>query len=96
VAIADEWARVLAFALLQACRLIDPDRIVLGGAMARLHRLVAARVAAYVKDGQEGTFPMPDITLDAEASARSAFGAACMLHQLYLSQGDRAPRGGVE
>ena len=31
VAIADEWARVLAFALVQASRLIDPNRIVLGG-----------------------------------------------------------------
>ena len=94
VAIADDWASVLAFALVQASRLIDPDRIVLGGAVAALYPLVEARVAAYVKAGQEDTFPAPEITLDAAASDGSAFGAACMLHQLYLSQGERTPRGG--
>ena len=95
VAIADEWARILAFALVQASRLIDPNRIVLGGAVAALYPMVAARVAAYFKSGQEGTFPTPEITLDAEASAGSAYGAACMLHQLYLSQGERTTRGAV-
>ncbi len=94
VAIADEWARVLAFALVQASRLIDPNRIVLGGAVAALYPMVAARVATYFRAGQEETFPMPEITLDAEASAGSAYGAACMLHQLYLSQGERTPRAG--
>ncbi len=95
VAIADEWARILAFALVQACRLIDPNRIVLGGALAALYPMVAARVAAYIKAGQEGTFPTPEITFDAEASAGSAFGAACMLHQLYLSRGERTLRGAI-
>ena len=93
VAIADEWARVLAYALVQASRLIDPNRIVLGGSVAALYPMVAARVAAYIKGGQEETFPTPEITVDTEASAGSAFGAACMMHQLYLSQGERALRG---
>jgi predicted NBD/HSP70 family sugar kinase len=93
VAIADEWARVLAYALVQASRLIDPNRIVLGGSVAALYPMVAARVAAYIKGGQEETFPTPGITVDTEASAGSAFGAACMMHQLYLSQGERALRG---
>ncbi len=93
VAIADGWASVLAFALVQASRLIDPDRIVLGGALAALYPLVEARVAAYIRSGQEETFPTPEITLAAEASAGSAFGAACMVHQLYLSQGERTFRG---
>ena len=88
VAIADAWARALAFALVQACRLIDPDRIVLGGSVAALYPMVAARVATYVKAGQEATFPLPEIALNEDASAGSAFGAACMLHQQYLSQGE--------
>jgi predicted NBD/HSP70 family sugar kinase len=92
VALADRWARVLAFALVQASRLIDPDRIVLGGGLAALYPLVEARVAAYIKAGQEETFPAPEITLAAEASAGSAFGAACMVHQLYLSHGERTFR----
>ena len=53
--------------------------------MAALYPMVAARVAAYIKGGQEETFPTPEITVDTEASAGSAFGAACMMHQLYLS-----------
>jgi predicted NBD/HSP70 family sugar kinase len=92
VALADEWARILAFALVQASRLIDPERIVLGGALAALYPLVEARVAAYIRAGQEETFPTPEITLAAEASAGSAFGAACMVHQLYLAQGERTFR----
>ncbi|MGO9422104.1 ROK family protein [Roseiarcus sp.] len=95
VAIADEWARALAFALVQACRLIDPNRIVLGGSVAQLYPMVAARVASYIKAGQEGTFPLPEIALNAEASAGSAFGAASMLHQLFLSPGERMLRGKV-
>lgn len=93
VAIADEWARVLSYALVQASRLIDPNRIVLGGSVAALYPMVAARVAAYIKGGQEENFPTPEITVDTEASAGSAFGAACIMHQLYLSQGERALRG---
>jgi len=93
MAVADEWARVLAFALVQASRVIDPNRIVLGGAAAALYPMVAERVAAYVRADQESAFPAPEITLDAEASAGSAFGAACMLHQLYLSHGERTLRG---
>jgi predicted NBD/HSP70 family sugar kinase len=89
VAIADGWARVLAFALVQASRVIDPGRIVLGGALAALYPLVEARVAAHIKAGQEETFPTLAITLDAQPAAGSAFGAACMVHQLYLSQSER-------
>jgi predicted NBD/HSP70 family sugar kinase len=85
VSIAEEWARLLAFALVQACRLIDPDRIVLGGSVAALYPMVAARVAAYVQAGQAPTFPLPGIVLDESAESGSAFGAACMLHQRFLS-----------
>jgi predicted NBD/HSP70 family sugar kinase len=92
VALADGWAHDLAFALVQASRIIDPDRIVLGGALAALYPLVQARVAAYIKAGQEDTFPTPEITLDAQATAGSAFGAACMVHQHYLSQSERTFR----
>jgi hypothetical protein len=35
---------------------------------------------------------LPEITRNAEASAGSAFGAASMLHQLYLSPGERMLR----
>lgn len=88
VAIGEDWARHLALALVQACRLIDPNRIVLGGAVAALYPMVAARVAAHLRAAQAPSFPLPEIVLDEGAATGSAFGAACMLHQRFLAGTD--------
>lgn len=85
VSIAERWAKALGYALAQTCRVIDADRIVLGGSVSRLYPLVAARLAAHMKLAQEDSFPLPAILLNSEANFGSAFGAACMLHQRYLS-----------
>jgi predicted NBD/HSP70 family sugar kinase len=85
VAIADKWARALAIGVIQACRIIDPDRIVLGGSVAALYPLMAARVGAHIQSTQEASFPLPSIVVHDEGTVGSAFGAACMLHQRYLS-----------
>lgn len=85
VNVAETWSRHLAYALLQACRLIDPDRIVLGGSVASLYPMVAARVAVHMSEGQNIPFPTPEIVVDDDAEFGSAFGAACMLHQRFLS-----------
>lgn len=85
VAIAEDWASALAFAIVQISRVIDPDCLVLGGSVAELYPMVAARVAAYIKEFQAPTFPIPDITLNENAAYGSAFGAACMVHQRFLS-----------
>ncbi|MBW9050847.1 ROK family protein [Rhizobium mesosinicum] len=85
VNIAEIWSRHLAYALLQACRLLDPDRIVLGGSVASLYPMVAARVAVHMSEGQNIPFPTPEIVVDGDAEFGSAFGAACMLHRRFLS-----------
>ena len=85
VSIAEEWARALAFALVQTCRIIDADRIVLGGSVARLYPLVAARLAAHMQAVQNSNFPLPAIQLNAETNFGPAFGVACLMHQRYLS-----------
>lgn len=85
VSIAEEWARALAFALVQTCRIIDADRIVLGGSVAQLYPLVAARLAAHMQAVQSSSFPLPAIQLNAETNFGPAFGAACLMHQRYLS-----------
>ncbi len=94
VAIAEDWARNLAFTLSQAGRLIDPNRIVLGGSVAALYPLVASRVAVHMSSRQQVdfpstrqavTFPMPQIVVDEDAEYGSAFGAACMLHKRFMS-----------
>ncbi len=85
VAIAETWAKALGYALAQTCRIIDPDRIVLGGSVARLLPLIASRLGAHMKNAQEASFPLPYVLLNGEDNAGSAFGAACMLHQRYLS-----------
>jgi predicted NBD/HSP70 family sugar kinase len=85
VSIAEEWARALAVGLVHACRIIDPDRVVLGGSVAALYPLMTARVAAHIQATQEPSFPVPAIIVNDEGTVGSAFGAACMLHQRYLS-----------
>jgi predicted NBD/HSP70 family sugar kinase len=85
VAIAEEWARALAFGLIQACRIIDADRIVLGGSVAALYPLMAARVTHHIRTMQEASFPLPAIETNNDDTIGPAFGAACMLHQRYLS-----------
>ncbi|TJW06533.1 MAG: ROK family transcriptional regulator [Mesorhizobium sp.] len=85
VSIAEEWAKALATGLVQTCRIIDADKIVLGGSVAALYPLMAARVAAHIHATQEPSFPFPLITMNDEGTVGSAFGAACMLHQRYLS-----------
>ena len=85
VSIAEDWARHLAFALAQACRLVDPNRIVLGGSVAGLYPLVAARVALYMETLQAESFPQPEIIVHEAAETGAAYGAACMLHQRFLS-----------
>lgn len=85
VAVAEDWSRHLAFALVQACRMIDPDRIVFGGSVAALYPMVAARVAAHMAEGQTIAFPRPEMVVDDEAEYGSAFGVACLLHQRFMS-----------
>lgn len=85
VEIGEEWAKALAFGLVQTCRIVDPDRIVLGGSVAMLYPLVAARVAAHLALLQEPSFPSPPIAVNESATFGSAFGAACMVHKRYLS-----------
>jgi predicted NBD/HSP70 family sugar kinase len=85
VSIAEDWSRHLGYTLNQACRLIDPGRIILGGSVAPLYPMVAARVAAHMSTKQAVNFPAPDIVVDEDAEFGSAFGAACLLHQRFLS-----------
>ncbi len=85
VGIAEAWARDLAHAIALTARVIDPNRIVLGGSVAALYPLVAARVAHYLAAAQAPTFPKPEIVVHAAAESGAAYGAACMLHQRFLS-----------
>lgn len=85
VIVAEDWSRNLSYALMQACRLIDPERIVLGGSVAAIYPMVAARVAAHMKGERNAMFPAPEIVVDDDPRFGSAFGAACLMHQRFLS-----------
>jgi len=85
VVVAEDWARTLAHALVQAGRIIDADNVVLGGSVAALYPLVAARVHAHLRVLQEASFPIPAISVHEDADFGAAFGSACMLHQRFLS-----------
>lgn len=85
VVIAEDWARALAFALAQVCWIIDADTIVLGGSVAALYPLVSARVLTHLRGFQEESMPTPRILVAERPNTGAAFGAACMLHQRFLS-----------
>ena len=85
VEIAETWARDLASAIVTVCRIIDPDRLVLGGSVAALYPLVSARVAHHVRMAQADTFPMPEISVHESAETGAAYGAACILHRRFMS-----------
>ncbi len=85
VSIAEDWSRHLGYTLFQACRLVDPERIVLGGSVAALYPMVAARVAVHMSTRQSVDFPTPVVVVDGDAEYGSAFGAACLMHQRFLS-----------
>ncbi len=97
VTIAEDWAQALAFAVVQVSCLIDPDRIVLGGAMAELYPLVAARVAAHIREMKVEGLRSPEIMMSEDQAHGAAFGAACIMHQHFFSlenerlQGTRRP-----
>ncbi len=90
VGIARLWAMDLAAAIMAAGRLIDPDRIVLGGSLAALFPLVADEVRDHIGTNQAPGFPVPEISVHEAAEAGSAYGAACMLHQRFMSLENRA------
>ncbi|WP_330629629.1 MULTISPECIES: ROK family transcriptional regulator [Thioclava] len=91
VEIAEDWARGLAWAIVQASRLIDPNQVVLGGSLALLYPLIAARVLAHIRDLQGEDFPVPAIHLNDKAMAGSAFGAACMMHKAIFTNAEERP-----
>ena len=90
VTVAEHWSRTLALALVQVCRVIDPAHVVLGGSLAPLYPLVSVRVTAHLRETQEASFPVPVIVTD-DSEWGSAFGAACLLHQRFLSPEGHGP-----
>ena len=85
VSLADEWAKYLGFALVQACRMIDPNKVILGGSMAKLYDLISTRVNTYIELYRDTPFPVPEIILNQNPELGSAYGAACILHQKFMS-----------
>ena len=77
VTVAEGWSRTLAFALVQVCRLIDPEHIVLGGWLAALYPLVSARVVAHVRGDPGGEL---SVALDRHRRGGVGLGVRRRLH----------------
>lgn len=92
--IAEAWARDLARMIAGACRMIDPDRVVLGGSLAALYPPVAGTVRKFIREFQASFFPAPEILLHEAAESGAAYGAACMLHQRFLAYQGESPASG--
>jgi predicted NBD/HSP70 family sugar kinase len=80
----EEWAGRLAAGFLNAIRLFDPERIVLGGALAALYPRVAARVTDILGEDMRG-LRVPPILVSRYGAEGAAIGAAAMLREtLFL------------
>ncbi len=89
--IARDWARHLARAIVTAARILDPDRVVLGGAVCALYPFVARDVAQAIAELQPETFPDLEIVLHDTADLGAAYGAAALAHAGFLSAGFDRP-----
>ena len=74
VAIAEDWARSLAFGLSQTCRIVDADRIVLGGSLAALYRPMERRVMDAMRGFQDVSFPLPEILVEPDGGTGRVWG----------------------
>ena len=82
---AEKWARYIALAFSQASWLVDPNRIVIGGSVSALYPLVKARVLSQMQDLQSDPSAMPDISVETSGCYGSALGAACLMHERFMS-----------
>ena len=69
--IAEDWARDLAQAIVAACRLLDPNRVVLGGRLSALYPLVAAQVTLHIEELQACNSSMCSVTCAATRGYRA-------------------------
>jgi predicted NBD/HSP70 family sugar kinase len=91
----DAWAAALAAGLLNVTRLLDQERIVIGGALAALYPRVSQRVDALLKAEFAGLTP-PTISVARCGAEGAAVGAAAMIRESFfdlpeLAQQDDAP-----
>ncbi len=82
------WAEALAAGLANAAHLLDPDRIVLGGPLARLYPLVASRVEANFAARMLEGGACPTLHLSRFGSEGAAIGAAARLRDRLFTLPD--------
>lgn len=99
----DQWAATLALGLANAVHLIDPQEIILGGALAQLYPAVAAQVEAALNAHLIHGFSRPEIRLSDVSDAAVEIGAARgVLDTLFdlpaldqdITEGETKGRGG--
>ena len=80
----DRWAEQLATGFINAILLLDPERIVIGGALVPLYNRVAGRVAALTAAGLPGR-RAPPISVSRYGGEGAAFGAAAMIREAVFA-----------
>jgi predicted NBD/HSP70 family sugar kinase len=76
----DMWADRLAAGFLNAIRLLDPERIVLGGPLAVLYPRVATQVGSILGEAMGG-LRVPPVTVSRYGAEGAAIGAAAMIRE---------------
>lgn len=83
--VADAWADSLSYSLAQLVKVLDPDRVVLGGSVAPIFNYVDQRVLAYLDAVLIPGLPRPTVEVSVLGTEGAAFGAACVMHQRFFS-----------
>lgn len=87
---ASEWGRSLAIGLVQITSVLNPDLIVLGGALAPVFRAVSDEVEAAMRLGLPEGFTQPRVALSSLGPEAAAIGGALIVHQHMFSIDERA------
>ncbi len=90
----DTWADRLAAGFLNAIRLLDPERIVLGGPLAALYPRVAAEVRSILSEAMRG-LRVPPVTLSRYGAEGAAIGAAAMIREDLFAIPELGEAGGA-
>jgi predicted NBD/HSP70 family sugar kinase len=80
-----DWADALALGVVNAVHVLDPGRIVLGGALSRLYPLVADRVLAAVQRHLVPGVVPPPIELTSFGPDVAAIGAAAVIREAVFA-----------
>ncbi|MDY0747297.1 ROK family transcriptional regulator [Paucibacter sp. R3-3] len=92
--VAEEWAWWFGRGMASLISVLNPGRVVLGGAVAQIYRHVEAEVVASIRKHSVTPYPLPPLEMSTLGDDACAIGAAMTLHRSMLDFDKRLVFGG--